>query len=56
MLKSALLGSLTVAIVLLTGCQSAATPRAAAPGGAPLGDTGIHVSGSVQTGASTTVR
>jgi hypothetical protein len=46
------------AAVALAACESAVTPPSttATPRGTPVGDTGFRVSGSIQSGASTTLR
>jgi len=46
--------SLALLAFLLAGCQSSGTPTASSAH--QLGDTGIRVSGSVQTGSSASVR
>ena len=57
MRKFIALTSLALTILALAACESAPAPRsAAAPGGTPLGDTGIHVAGTVQTGGPASLR
>ena len=56
MSKSFCLASFLLAFCTLAACQSAPAPRAsAAPAGTPLGDTGVRVSATLQTGGSATV-